>query len=89
MHTDIANPVQAIQDRRDALEKRIEREIWSEVARLISDETEYYEQRLAEIIAAHLPGVAPAVLAILDQAQNGDCEGGCCGLPQREYGWTS
>jgi len=90
MHsTDIPNPVQELQDRRDALEKQMDPAVWRQVATLISDESEYYELRLAEVIAAHLPGVAPAVLAILDQAQNGDCEGGCCGLPARDYGWKS
>ncbi len=84
---DIPNPVQELQDRRDALEKQMDPVVWRQVAVLISDEVTYYEQRLAEIIAAHLPGVGPAVLGIMDHSREGDPEAGCCGLSPREYGW--
>ncbi len=83
--TDIPNPVQELQDRRDALEKRMDPAVWSQVAVLISDEVDYYQQRLAEVLAAHLPGVAPAVLALHAHAIDGDPESGCCGLPPRSY----
>ena len=90
MHsTDIPHPVQELQDRRDALEKRMDPAVWSQVATLISDEVDYYQERLAEVIAAHLPGVGPAVLALHSHAIDGDPDGGCCGLPAREYGWAS
>ena len=88
MHsTDIPNPVQELQDRRDALEKQMDPAVWRQVAVLISVEVDYYQQRLAEVISAHLPGVEPAVLALWSHAIDGDPEAGCCGLPPREYGW--
>ena len=87
--TDILHPVLELQDRRNALEKQMDPAVWSQVADLISDEVDWYQQRLAEVIAAHLPGVGPAVLALHVHAIDGDPDAGCCGLPQREYGWTS
>jgi hypothetical protein len=83
--TDILHPVQELQSRRDALEQQMPARIWREVAELISDEVTTYEWRLAAVLAAHLPGMAPTISALTTHALDDDPELGCCGLPARSY----
>lgn len=72
--------------RRDAIRARLSPAVWEEVGALITLDHWYTAQRYAEVIATHLPGSEPAVLALLEHAANDDPENGCCGLPKRLYG---
>jgi hypothetical protein len=74
--------------RRDAIRARLSPAVWEEVGALITLDHWYTAQRYAEIIATHLPGVEPAVLALLEHAANDDprtavagCPSGCTGNP--------
>ncbi len=51
-------------------------------------ELDYHVARVVEVIAAHLPGMAPTIRALALHAENDDPESGGCGLPPTKYGQT-
>jgi hypothetical protein len=74
-----------IDEQRDALERDLSPEHWKRVHSLLSDEFFHHTAHLARVLAAHLPGVGPAIFALADHAREEDPDGGCCGLPARDY----
>ena len=76
----------AIEQGRTRLSRELAPEQWDRVWDQLHLEVTHERERTAEVIAAHLPGLAPAILALAQHAINDDPESGCCGLPARLYG---
>ena len=87
MHkTKTAHPMlDAIEQGRNRIDRDLSPAQQAWVIDLLDVEHHYAVDRLVEIIAAHLPGMAPAIHALAEHA-TGDPESGCCGLPPRRYG---
>ena len=75
-----------IEQGRTHLSRELAPEQWDRGWDQLHLEVTHERERTAEVIAAHLPGLAPAILALAGHAGNDDPEAGCCGLPAARYG---
>ncbi len=59
------------------------REEWMELFRYFDDVAAAEREHVVKVIAGHLPGLAPAILALAEHAMD-DVESGCCGVSLME-----
>jgi hypothetical protein len=68
-------------DRTDELARELGPDVAERVRALQNDHTDAVLNLVVWTIAAHLPGLGPAIHALADHALQDDPLGGCCGLP--------
>ena len=76
-----AYDLDAIEAERDALRRELGAERWDRVSAAEREWEDWNLSHIVETLTTHLPGLAPAIRALVTHATDDDPPNGCCGLP--------